>query len=229
MHSDNKRRHARASIRGVARLDGAVDLVSVRDLSAGGLGLVGGATRSIGAPIELEMRILGEAVVARGRVAWATEGPHPQMGVLFDGSAELAALVDALEQRLSGRRARGSALLVEAEPSRAALLAEYLWSHGYDVEEVPAPLHAIERLARGDVRMVAIGPRLSTCSGDEFARFVAENFPRVHRLVVAHIAHGTGTHTVAAAFEVESVGSSIRAVVCDELGGGKGGKGGKGS
>jgi CheY-like chemotaxis protein len=153
-------------------------------------------------------------------VAWTEAGEHPAMGVLLEQTAELEALLGELETRLSGRRLRGRALLIEAEPSRAALLAEYLWSHGYDIEEVPAPLHAIQRLTQGDVALVAIGPRLSTCSGGEFASFVAEHYPRVHRLVVAHVAHGTGAHTVAAAFEIEEPAVAMSAVVCDDSGGG---------
>jgi CheY-like chemotaxis protein len=220
MDSADKRRHARAAIRGVARLaTGATEsseLLAVRDLSPGGLGLTGAGHAELGARVELELRLFGESLTVAGRVAWIAEGTHPGLGVALARTPAMADLLGDIEERMAARQPRGCALLVEADPSRAALLAEYLWSHGYDVEEVAAPLSAIDRLALGDVELVAIGPHLSTCSGGEFAAFVAESFPRVHRLVVACTGRGTGAHTVAAAFEPERPITAIHAVVCDD-------------
>jgi hypothetical protein len=218
MQREDKRRHVRAAIRGLARMTGGSGaLLAVRDVSSSGVCLTGGDGARIGAPIDLEMRLFGEALNASGHVAWVGEGPHPAMGVALDSRAT-ADILNELEQRLAGRRPRGCALLVEGDSCRAALLGEYLWSHGYDVEEVPVPLSAIDRLACGDIELVAIGPHLSTCSGGEFAAFVAESFPRVHRLVVADIAQGTGALTVAAAYEPDRPVTAIHAVVCEDVG-----------
>lgn len=215
---DQRRRHPRATLRGVARLaseDAATDLLAVRDLSAGGLRVAGSTSLAVGARVEIELRLFGEAIEARGRIAWSGGPGHDALGVALDRGGAVDLLCDELEARLARRRSRGRALLVGADAERAALLGEYLWSHGYEVEEVAAPLSAIDRLAVGDVSMVAIGPHLSTCSGGEFAAFVAENYPRVHRLVVSHGARGTGAHTVATAFEAERPVSG-HAVVCDD-------------
>jgi hypothetical protein len=154
----------------------------------------GGSSLSVGADLELEVRLFGDALPVSGRVAWRRLGPTT-IGVECAPSAQLTTLIDELGERLAARRRRGCALLVEADRARAALLAEYLWSHGYDVDEAATPLQAIERLETGDVQLVAIGAHLSTCSGLEFSTFVAECFPRVHRLLV----DGEPTEVAAAA------------------------------
>jgi CheY-like chemotaxis protein len=182
----DKRRHPRAAIRGVARIAGdRRGLLAVRDLSTNGLRLTGRCDLPIGAEVRLHVRLFGEPFDADGRVAWIAEGTHPGFGVELADDPEVRERCDEADRRIAGRPRRGAALLVEADRVRAALLAEYLWSHGYEVEEVPAPLSAIQRLAAGSIDLVAIGPALSTCSGAELATFVAENFPHVHRMVVA--------------------------------------------
>jgi CheY-like chemotaxis protein len=221
MERDDKRRHARAAIWGVARLTGPAcaypEILAVRDLSPGGLGLTGGHPLAIGAGVDLDVRLFGQALTLSGQVAWSARGPAgPTMGIKLGESAALVDALGELEERLAMRSRRGRALLIESNPARAALLGEYLWSHGYEVEECATPLSAIGRLARGDIDMVAIGPHLSTCSGGEFAAFVAESFPRVHRLVVAHTAEGTGPLTVAAAFESERAVTASHAIVCSD-------------
>jgi CheY-like chemotaxis protein len=221
MDRDDKRRHSRAAIWGVARVTGPererAEILAVRDLCRGGMGLFGGVPLTRGAPVDLDVRLFGESLRVGGRVAWVATGGGPAaMGIELDRDAVLMGAIRELEERLAARVRRGRALLVESDPTRIALLAEYLWSHGYEVEECATPLSGIARLARGDIDLVAIGPHLSTCSGGEFATFVAESFPRIHRLVVAQTAHGTGPLTVAAAYEAEPTPTASHAIVCDE-------------
>jgi CheY-like chemotaxis protein len=221
MYPNDKRRHSRAAIWGVARVTGPdrerAEILAVRDLCPGGLGLIGGRPLPRGAAVDFDVRLFGESLSLGGRVAWVSPGAGPAaMGIALDRSAALVEAIGEIEERLAARVRRGRALLVESDPTRIALLAEYLWSHGYEVEECATPLSGIARLARGDIDLVAIGPHLSTCSGGEFATFVAESFPRVHRLVVAQTAHGTGPLTVAQAYESERTPTASHAIVCDD-------------
>lgn len=220
MERDDKRRHARAAIWGVARVKGPAcarpAILAVRDLSQGGLCLSGGRELRAGEEVALDVRVFGEAMTLTGQVAWSGRGGAGRTaGVALARCPALRDAVDGLAGRLAARVRRGRALLLEAEGSRAALIGEYLWSHGYEVEECTTPLSAIGRLSRGDIDLVSIGPHLSTCSGGEFGMFVAESYPRVHRLVVAHTAEGTGPMTVATAFEAERAGG-FHAIVSDD-------------
>jgi hypothetical protein len=198
-----RRERMRATVRGAASVvcsDGAT-ICQVRDLSATGVRLVGTPAVDVRRPLRFEMRVMGVARVAVGQVAWQQINRHGEnsLGVdLSHGRRRLRADLAELVVRAQNRAGRGLALLVDHDQASAALLAEYLWNHGYEVIDETTPLGAIERLESGQIDLVAIGSDLTTCTGGEFAGFVAENFPRVHRLLVAQSARGTGAHGVMA-------------------------------
>src|SRR5690349_12282638 len=92
MERDDKRRHARAAIWGVARVTGPAfehpEILAIRDLSHGGLGLSGGHPLAVGAGLDLDVRLFGEPMTLSGQVAWTAHGGgRSTMGVSLGRSA----------------------------------------------------------------------------------------------------------------------------------------------
>lgn len=169
------------------RAQGGVATCAVADLSAGGALLEGRAAAKVGERVELRLRLLSGEFAVTARVLRLRPGrDRTRVALAFDPTA---ALEDALEEVIVAdlaRRRRPLAVIAGRSRVEARPLARSLRFLGHRVVLASTPLELIHHLEGESHRVdtVLLAANLGHASGIDVARFLADAYPRVRRVLV---------------------------------------------
>lgn len=222
-HPD-RRQHVRIAPKGAVILTSGEHIQRGRIANLGQGGLLVAMTvadldEPLGRAVEVEIRLDGQGAEwmrASGRIVRvAPEG----IAIRFEHvPAPLARMIDEMSAASRAHLRVLSAVLVDADPSRRAVMAEGFRAAGCRVVEASTPLEAIVRLGESSFEpdLIVIADSAPTTVADELRCFIERDHPRAKLVTIGdELVEPTGsTHWLSSA----DPGSDLGARVCQTLG-----------
>jgi CheY-like chemotaxis protein len=212
--SDNRRRHRRVDVAGIATVGLGTDPLTVwvlQNLSMGGASLVGDSLLIPGQrvtltlhlptkkPLPLEARVLRRQLAARRG--------HTAIAFTALGDAQKNALSDAVEQPFSRANASVKAAIVVGPSGQSpSNLMHALTGLGYDPRFVTSPLDGAAWLQKEALAAaIMVDEKMIEHRGFRLLELVRDTRPEVRRLVVASSANSFRTDVTLRTGEADAV------------------------
>lgn len=188
----DRRRHIRIAPKGTVILTSGEHSQRGRiaNLGQGGMLVATNVTapsRLLGRAVELKLRLdgqLAEWMPASGRILRiAPDG----VAILFESTpALLVRMIDEMSAASRAHLRTLSAVLVDAEPGRRAVMAESFRAAGCRVVEASTPLEAIVKLGESHFEpdLIAIADSAPGVVADDLRRFMERNHPRAKLVTI---------------------------------------------